>query len=189
MKKILTFSLVLLFVSTLSAQVFNTGQTLKPMKISLGIEPAFVVNGDAEFMLFLHGGIGLIRGTDFGFKLGVLNGETYVGGDIEFAVGKYLSLSAGAHHWGNFGVDGTLLGTLPIRKGVRLFGGLDSDINFNSYDKDNDGDKEMDTQFLLWAPVGVEVGLRKNMAFIFEASIGLTDPAYHLIGGGIVLYF
>ncbi len=189
MKK--TIVLLVLFCAGLAinAQVFNTGQTLKPKAISLGIEPAFVVNGDAQFMLFLHGGIGLIKGTDFGFKLGVLNGDTYVGGDVEFALGKYLSASVGAHHWGNFGIDGNLLGTYSLRKGVRLFGGLDTDVNFASVDKDNDGEKEMDTQFLLWAPVGIEVGLRKNLAFIFEASIGLTDPAYHVIGGGVVLYF
>jgi hypothetical protein len=37
--------------------------------------------------------------------------------------------------------------------------------------------------------VGIEVDLKKNLAFIFEASIGLTDPAYHVIGGGVVIYF
>jgi hypothetical protein len=189
MKKSVVFLLLFGTVVALNAQVFNTGQTLKPKAISLGIEPAFVVNGDAQFMLFLHGGIGLVKGTDFGIKLGFLNGETYVGGDVEFALGKYLSASVGAHHWGNFGLDGTLLGTYTLRKGVRLFGGLDADINFARYDKDNDGDKDTDLKFLLWAPVGIEVDLRKNLAFIFEASIGLTDPAYHVIGGGVVIYF
>jgi hypothetical protein len=72
MKKSVVFLLLFGTVVALNAQVFNTGQTLKPKAISLGIEPAFVVNGDAQFMLFLHGGIGLVKGTDFGIKLGFL---------------------------------------------------------------------------------------------------------------------
>jgi hypothetical protein len=46
-----------------------------------------------------------------------------------------------------------------------------------------------DSQVLLWVPVGLEIGLKSNMSFIFEAEIGLTDPAYHLIGGGLIFYF
>lgn len=189
MKRIVILITASILAISVNAQVFNTGQTLKPMKVSLGIEPAVVINGNTEFMLFLHGNIGLVKGTDFGLKLGVLNGDTYISGDVEFALGKYLSVSAGAHHWGNFGVDGTLLGTWTLRKGIRLFGGLDTDVNFVSADTDNDGEDELDTQFLLWTPIGIEVGLRSNLAFIFEASIGLTDPAYNLIGGGVVIYF
>jgi len=37
-------------------------------------------------------------------------------------------------------------------------------------------------------PIGIEVGIRSNMSFIFEAEIGLTDPAYSLIGGGLNFY-
>ena len=180
---------MVLSMALANAQVFNTGQTLKPGKISLGIEPAFVVNGGSDFMLFLHGGYGLKSGIDFGLSVGFLKGDTYIGGDVEFAVSKYMSFSVGAHHWGNFGLDATLLGTYPLRKDVHLFGGLDSDINFLRYDKDNDGDKDTDTQFLLWLPIGVEIGVRSNLSFIFEASVGLTDPAYHLIGGGVSIYF
>ncbi|HON19507.1 MAG TPA: hypothetical protein PK990_10145 [Salinivirgaceae bacterium] len=187
--KTIFLAIILSSVLSVNAQVFNTGQTLKPGKFSLGVEPSIIINGNSDFMLFFHGGYGLKSGTDFGLTLGVLNGDTYIGGDVEFTIAKRISLSAGAHHWGNFGLDATLLGTLPITKAVNFFGGLDTDINFIKADTDGDGDKETDTKFLLWLPLGVEVGLRSNLAFIFEASVGLTDPAYHLIGGGVVVYF
>ncbi|MEY1638324.1 hypothetical protein [Tenuifilum osseticum] len=161
-------------------QVFNTGQTLKPKTISVGFEPAVLINGSNEFMLFLHGGYGLTRGIDVGITAGVLGPDNYFGANVEFVLGKNVSLAGGAHSFGSFGLDGTLNLTFGLAKGVRLITGLDTDINFP------DGG---DTQFLLWIPAGVDIGLRKNMSFILEAEIGLTDPAYNLIGGGVVFYF
>lgn len=179
MKKIIFF--VTLLVASLSsfAQVFNTGQTLKPKTFSVGFEPAVLINGNSDFIMFIHGGVGLKKGIDFGLSVGVLGNENYFGGNVEFAIGKMVSIAAGAHNFGNFGLDGTLNVTFPLAKGVRLSSGLDLDVNF----------PENDTKFLLWLPIGIEVGLRKNMSFIFEAELGLTDPAYNLIGGGLNFYF
>jgi hypothetical protein len=179
MKKIILFITALLFTTSSFSQVFNTGQTLKPKSFSAGFEPALLLNGSTEFILFVHGGYGLKKGIDFGVSIGVLGPNNYIGADVEFGLARWTSFAFGAHHFGSFGLDGTLNVTFPIRKDVRVFSGADLDINFND-------DK---TRFLLWLPVGVEVGLRKNMSFIFEASIGLTDPAYHLIGGGLNFYF
>lgn len=171
-------TLILLGICSISfGQVFNTGQTLKPKAFSVGIEPAVVIGGP-DFILFLHGGYGLTKGIDFGLTVGVLGPGEYFGADVEFAMGKNFSLAAGAHHYGVFGLDGTFNITFPIRQDVRLFTGADLDVNFGN-----------DIDFLLWLPVGVEIGLRKNMSFIFEAEIGLTKPAYHLIGGGLNFYF
>lgn len=180
MKKIL-FALSLVIVVQISqGQVFNTGQTLKAKTFSVGFEPAVLINGSNEFMLFLHGGYGLRSGIDFSLNVGVLGPETYFGADVEFAIAKRISIAAGAHDFGVFGLDGTLNFTVPVKSGVRLFSGLDLDVNFP---------ENSDTQFLLWLPVGLDIGIRKNMSFIFEAEIGLTDPAYHLIGGGLNFYF
>ncbi len=179
MKRTFLMLAVVLFASTTFAQVFNTGQTLKPKVFSVGFEPAILIEGDSEFMLFLHGGYGLRKGIDFGLNIGVLGPETYFGADVEFALVRRISLTVGAHNFGDFGLDGTLNFTLPVRSGVRLFSGLDMDVNF----------PEDDTQFLLWLPVGLDIGMRSNMSFIFEAEIALTDPAYHMIGGGLNFYF
>lgn len=179
MKKITILLLAVLISASISAQVFNTGQTLKPKKFSLGIEPTVLINGNANFILFMHGGYGLTKGIDFGLTVGVLGNSNYFGADVEFAVGRQMSVAFGAHDFGVFGLDGTFIATIPIRKDVRLFTGADLDINFPANN----------TQFLLWLPIGVEVGLRSKMSFIFEAEIGLTDPAYHLIGGGLNFYF
>lgn len=177
MKK-LFFSLLLFAVSfSVYSQVFNTGQTLKPKAFSVGIEPAVILSGDADFILFLHGGVGVVKGVDLGLSLGVLGPANYFGANVEFALGKQMSFAAGAHDYGVFGLDGTFNITFPIRQDIRIFTGGDLDLNF--------GDK---TQFLLWLPVGLEIGIRKNVSFIFEAEVGLTDPAYHLIGGGLNFY-
>ncbi|MFP4556285.1 MAG: hypothetical protein ACLFNU_05380 [Bacteroidales bacterium] len=178
MKRIGLLLIAALFVSTASSQVFKTGQTLKPKTFSIGIEPAVIINGNADFILFLHGGYGITKGIDIGAKVGVLGGNNYFGADIEFALGRQMSISFGAHDFGSFGLDGTFLATFPIRGDVRVYAGADLDINFPGND----------VNFPLWVPVGVEVGIRKSMSFIFEASVGLTQPAYHLIGGGVNFY-
>ncbi len=179
MKKLFFIPLLVILTQFSFGQVFNTGQTLKAKTFSVGFEPAVLINGSNEFMLFLHGGYGLRSGIDFGLNVGVLGPETYIGADVEFAIAKRISLAVGAHDFGVFGLDGTLNFTIPIKSGVRLFSGLDLDVNF----------PEPETQFLLWLPVGLDIGIKKNMSFILEAEIGLTDPAYHLIGGGLNFYF
>jgi len=179
MKKLFIIPLLVILTQFSFGQVFNTGQTLKAKTFSVGFEPAVLINGSNEFMLFLHGGFGLRSGIDFGLNVGVLGPETYIGADVEFTIAKRISLAVGAHDFGVFGLDGTLNFTIPIKSGVRLFSGLDLDVNF----------PEPETQFLLWLPVGLDIGIKKNMSFILEAEIGLTDPAYHLIGGGLNIYF
>jgi len=178
MRRLICVSFFLAITSTSFGQIFSTGQTLKPGVISLGIEPAVLVNGNAEFILFLHGGIGIKKGIDFSARAGVLGPEMYFGGDVEFALPKRMSLAFGAHQFGVFGLDGTWNITFPIKNDLRITSGLDLDVNFNT-------DK---TRFLLWLPLSLEIGIKKNMSFIFEAEVGLTDPAYHFIGGGLNFY-
>lgn len=180
MKRTWVFMALLVLATMSNGQVFNTGQTLKAKTFSVGIEPAVLINGGNEFMLFLHGGYGLRKGIDLGVTAGFLGPDNYLGANVEFGLGKNVSIAAGAHSFGSFGLDGTLNLTFGLAKGVRLITGLDADINFP---------KGGDTQFLLWIPVGVDIGLRSKMSFILEAEIGLTDPAYNLIGGGVVFYF
>lgn len=172
--------MILVSVMASKGQVFNTGQTLKPKIFSVGLEPAVIMNGGNDFILFVHGGYGLKKGIDFGLTLGTLHSSTYLGANVEFTVARMVSLAVGAHNFGSFGLDGTLNLTFPIAKGVKIFSGLDTDINFP---------KNGDTQFLLWIPVGVDIPIKNKMTFIFEAEIGLTSPAYNLLGGGVLFYF
>lgn len=179
MKKLLLIIPIWLFTLTLNAQVFNTSSTLGRGDFSAGFELG-IHTDPSDFSLFLHGGIGITSGADLGIKLGVLNGNTYFGGDVEFALGKRFSLSAGAHSWNNFGLDGTALFTFPIVNNARLFTGFDMDILFPTDD---------DVQIPLWIPLGIEIGIKSNMAFIFEVEISLTDVGSHYIGGGLNFYF
>ncbi|MDD2197474.1 MAG: hypothetical protein PHE03_02175 [Bacteroidales bacterium] len=178
-KKILTAFLAMVVSLSATSQVFNTGQTLKPRQFSLGIEPAVLIKGNGNFILFLHGGAGITNGIDLGLTLGVLGPDNYFGANVEFAITRLLSIAVGAHNSNIFGIDATLNATFPIRKDVNIFTGADIDIDF----------PKNKAQLLLWLPIGVEVGLRNNVSFIFEAEIGLTDPAGSLIGGGLNFYF
>jgi len=178
MKKCLIILAFLFIASSSYCQVFNTGQTLKPKKFSFGIEPSIIANGSSDFILFLHGGYGIKQGVDFSAKVGVLGPEDYFGADVEFALPHRISFAVGAHQFGDFGLDGNLNITFPIKSDVRLSTGLDMDINFN----------EDKTRFLLWLPLSLEIGLRKNLSFIFEAEVALTDPAYNFFGGGLNFY-
>lgn len=178
MKKFLVIIALIAISSYSFSQVFNTGQTLKPGKFAIGVEPGVMVNGNSEFIMFLHGGVGIKRGIDLSVKAGVLGPMDYFGADVEFALNRRISFAVGAHQFGDFGLDGTFNITFPIRNDTRIFTGIDSDMNFNQ-------DK---TRILLWLPLGVEIGIRKNLNFIFEAEIGLNDPAYHFIGGGLNFY-
>ena len=176
MKRLSVFFLTF-FLGTgclLNAQIFNTSSTLKPGDFSLGFEPSVYINGATDFNLFLHGGAGLTHNIDFGMKLAVMGNNVYLGGDVEFALGKRFSLSAGAHNWGNFGLDGTALLTFPLVKPVQLYTGLDADLVFAG-----------DMEFPLWIPLGLQIGLNKNIVFIFESEICVTSVGSHFLGGGL----
>ncbi len=185
MRKILFLSIFTVLSVSLSAQVFNTSSTLKRKQFSAGFEPGFYITGDADFNLFLHGGIGLTKGIDLGLKLGVLSGyDTYIGGDVEFNLGRRFSLSAGAHSFGGFGLDATGLFTFPIRGVANLYTGLDVDMNFY----DNGEDNGNDVDFPLWLPIGIEIPMGNRMSFLFESEICLTDN-FHYLGGGLNFFF
>jgi len=178
MKKVFTLIIGLAFVLGASAQVFNTAKTLKQGTFALGIEPTILAKGGTDFALFGHVGYGIAKGIDIAAKASVLSGSNYYGADIEFAFMKNMSLSAGAHIWGDFGLDATFLGTYEIAKNVDLYGGLDFDLNLGGNIYAN-----------FWIPVGVEVQISKEMNFIFESSIGINSSATHMFGGGINVYF
>jgi hypothetical protein len=175
-RTVLTLTLLLALVLS-NAQVFHSAQTLKKGSFSLGIEPALLINGGEDLYIFLHGGYGIKNGIDFAMKLGVGN-TNYIGADVEFGLQKNISLTVGAHSFYNFGLDGALLFNIPIRSDILLITGFDMDINFND---------EVDIP--LWIPVGLEIFLKKRTSLIFEVEIGLNDPAYNVIGGGLAFYF
>jgi len=173
--------LICLFNLTLitEAQVFNTASTLGKGNFSAGVEPGVYVNGSSRFSLFLHGGAGIANNVDFSLKLGILEPNIYFGGDIEFTLAKFFSISAGAHTFGDFGIDGTGLFTFDLGSAVDLYTGLDMDVVF----ADNE------TIVPLWIPIGIEVPIKSSILFLFETEINVTDNAAHYIGGGVNFLF
>lgn len=180
MKKVCV-SILLFMFSLLHAQVFNTAQTLRTGTLTLGLEPVIYDTGNNDAALFIHGGYGISRGLDLGIKLGLGLDDTYFGADLEWllrGVSPYISVSAGAHMYHDVGIDGTLNITFPLSRQVWLYSGLDMDVVFSE-----------DTGIPLWLPIGLEVGIRKNMTLILEVEAALNDDAYNIFGGGINFYF
>jgi len=190
MKKFLVINLFVLLALGLNAQVFNTGQTLKKGVLALGVQPAVHVNGGVNGAIaYAHAGFGITRGIDVSVKAGVGRLNTYyVGGDIEFALLKHMSIAFGGHKSGDFGVDGTFLFDIPIKSKAIIYSGVDSDVNFGTR-INTAGDKVNDTDVLVWIPVGVEIEISKSIHFLAESSIGVSPDAYHIIGGGLMIYF
>ena len=168
-----------MFSLSLQAQYFNTASTLKKNSFSIGLEPAILIyESGNEFMLFFHGGYGIKNGIDLGLHLGAGN-TTYFGADLEWALGNHFSFTTGAHNFGDFGLDAALNASFGITGDVDLFTGLDMDVVFG----------KNETFLPIWLPLGVEIKLKSKMSFILETEIGISDAAYHLIGGGIAFYF
>jgi hypothetical protein len=177
MKKLILIPLLLITTAS-SSQVFNTSSTLRSGHFSLGFEPSVYINGASDFNLFIHGGVGLTSNIDLGLHLGVLGNENYIGADVEFGLGRIFSFTGGVHDYYDFGLDGTLLCTLPIQQNADIFIGLDTDIVFAD-----------EADMLFWLPLGVEINIQRNMDFILETEIGLGDTGTHFIGGGLCFYF
>jgi hypothetical protein len=176
MKRIYFFIVsVFTIFSALNAQIFNTSSTLKTGQFSAGFEPSIYINGGNDFNLFLHAGAGITHSVDFGLKMGLMGNNVYIGGDIEFAFGNHFSLSAGAHSWGDLGLDATGLFTFPIASSSKLYTGLDADIIL----------AEGNTLFPIYLPIGFEIPIKKYILFIFETEIRLTPEGHHFIGGGL----
>ena len=180
MKRYTISTALILFIGiAVSGQVFNTSATLKPGRFNLGIEPSVYVGGATDFNLFLHGGVGIVHGIDFAMKLGLMGDQVYVGGDVEFSLTKRISFAAGAHNYNDFGLDFTGLFTFPLGSSASIFGGLDADLNFPGDNID----------VPLWIPLGLEIPMKKNILFIFETEINVTNHNRHFIGGGVNFLF
>lgn len=178
MKKSAILFLLLFLVVSINAQVLNTGKTLKKGTFSAGAYPIFQGN---DFGLYFLGGYGLVSGLDLGVKLGLGLGGNYFGADLEYKLISEkvdISVVAGAHMQGDAGFDGTFNLTVPLTKSIRIYSGLDGDINFGG-----------DVEIPVWVPVGLEVGIKNSVAILMEGDIGVTSPAGSMFGGGITFYF
>lgn len=182
MRKLLVISALLMLFVMAKAQVFGTSQTLKKGALNLGILPTIIdYHGNNDFLLFLQGGYGLKSNVDLGIKLGLLGDDNYIGADVEFALGKRFSLAGGAHVFNDFGIDATALYTAPLNNSVRFTSGLDVDFVF----------PDSGSLQYVWIPLNLEVDLKKDLVFIFEADIDtkLIDEAANMISAGVQFYF
>lgn len=188
MKKMKKSVLILVFVFStiqLTGQVFNSAEILKPGRFSVGINPTDV---EKELALFLYGGYGLTRKIDLSVRYGFLEGNDYIGADVEWAIkdgdGYDISLFAGAHDSGafgpdigEFGLDIGIIASILIGKHAIIYSGLDSDIYFDFNDTRN-----------FWIPLGVEINWKDNISLIIEADIPASEWAPHIFGGGVGFY-
>lgn len=179
MKRIILFCFLGgILLSECNSQVFNTSATLKPRNFSIGVEPGLFISSRTDAYVFLHASAGVLNGVDFGFKFGLGGDQPYIGGDVEVSIGRYFSFSGGAHAWEKFGLDATGLVTFPLRKGVKFYTGLDSDIIFAD-----------ETKIPIWIPIGIDIAIHKSIYFVFESEINITNDLGHFIGGGLNFIF
>ena len=181
MRKVLV-SLILCFgFITIYAQQFNTADILTPGAISGGINPVYFDKGGTQIGIFLHGGYGLTRKTDFSFRYGVIEGVDYFGSDLEWLVKntqRYsLSVITGMHKQEFFGLDGGLVASFPIRENIHFFSGIDIDFNF-----------ERETQHYTWIPIGIEAFWKNDLSFIIEIDVPMSEWAWNIFGGGFIKY-
>jgi hypothetical protein len=173
--------LILTLVGFSAGQVCNTATTLRPGQFSIGIAPIIYPHGgDAD--LFLNAGVGIARSMDLSLKA-IVNGHTnYFGGDFEFVVVSgfpTISLAAGMHSRDNLGIDGTFNLTLPIRRVVSLYGGVDADIEF----------RHDETGFPLWGFAGFQVMARRHFGLFMEIDLGINDGAPDMLDLGMQVFF
>jgi hypothetical protein len=156
------------------AQVFNAGTGLRGNAVSLGFAPTLY---NSNFMLWMHGDIKLKPGADLIARIG-FGGENYFGGGFKFGLLKRLAISAGAHYYGDVGLDGTMILNIPIKGDAAIISGLDLDILFPD-----------DIEIPVWLPVGLDVKLSTAISVMLEGDIGLTDNAGDIFGGGLIVFF
>jgi len=168
------------------AGVFGTAGILKPVHFALGLEPEITFS-PSQFMLFIHGGLGLTRRVDLDLKIG-LGTDTMFGADLEFSLIRDtrttpgLSFTVGGHGSSNFGLDTTLLLSNNFRT-FNLFGALDADIEFI------DTGNETEILVPLYFDIGVAIPMARQMEFLLEGNIALTTTAASSLSGGVVFYF
>ena len=178
MKKVLTGILFCLIPLLGISQTFNYGKSFGQGNFALGVAPAVHKGGPSNGLnLFLHAGYGLKQGVDLALKFG-LGREYYFGAELEWGLLRFLALTTGLHSFGHFGLDAGLNLSFPIRSDTRFYTGIDMDLIFADQ-----------LQAPFWLPVGIELGLRRDLYFILEGGIGLNPEAWHIIDLGINIYF
>ena len=167
------------------ASVFNTASVLAPGAFSIAGEGLMRIDPYA-FGGLGHVNYGVMPRMDLDVRIGYLDaegGHTYVGADVEYALDKgerresgiHVSATAGAHYWGDFGLDAALIGSWR-QTTTETYVGVDTDIRFAEK-----------TQIPVNLVLGVEAGLRRNIAFIAELGVTLHD-SQNYASAGIAIY-
>jgi len=167
--------------STAGAQVCNTASTLRPGRFSIGLAPVINVDHGHDVDFFINMGMGLTHSVDLSIKM-ILDEPNYFGGDCEIVLLSgfpTISIAPGLHFADDLGLDAAFNISLPIRRIIAIYGGLDADVNFH------DGG----TSFPLWGFIGFQAMMRKSLALFMETDIGANDGAPDLFDFGINVFF
>ncbi len=165
--------------------VFNTASVLA--------EGALSVTGEGLMRIdpYKFGGMGRIgygvrTNMDAAVQVGYLDsqagGRMYWGADCEFPLsgargqpGLQVSAACGAHYSDDFGLDGTLVASWRQTK-IEPYVGVDADAVF--------ADK---TAIPVHLVLGIEAGLRRNVAFIAELGVNLKESRNY-VSAGVSIY-
>jgi hypothetical protein len=157
---------------------------LKPGDFSFGINPVIFEGFDiSNTVINLHGGYGLGKHVDLSMRYSVYyDAKDAFFADFEWAVRKtrfmYVSLVTGAHYRYDMGLDGTLILSFPIRNIAEFYTGVDLDLEFGE-----------EIEHYTWLPLGIEVSWRRKLSLMLEIDLPMSQWAWNIYGGGLMVYF
>ena len=164
-----------------ATSVFSTATVLRPGTFSLSGETMVRID-PYDFGVLGHLGFGLAPGFELHAKGGYTGSEAYYGGEMKVMlhdggqVATTTSVIAGAHYAGNFGLDGTLLASWPLRT-VDAYAGLDADVNF----------AEPKTTVPVNLVLGLQAAFRAKIMVIAELGVNLHENQ-NFVSWGLTFY-
>jgi hypothetical protein len=180
--RLLIACLFFLSLSTaVPAQVFRTADPVRNGEFQLGVAPLLIVNGGTHAGLFLYGGLGVTHDIGLYLNTRLANNMSYFGLDLDWSLVRgapSLSLITGVHVSHPLALEGALNLTFPIGHVCDLYMGVDMDVEIT----------HGDTFIPVWFFFGPQIPIQRNVAFILEVGLGITDPAPNIIGAGLVFF-
>jgi hypothetical protein len=189
------FTLALLIPVSAAAQdfgVMNSAETINRGNFKLMANPIVVFGRDGadnDVGLALVGGYGFTDRVDAEAKVGLFDGLTFIGGDVEIWLLQHEPIDVsviGGLHLGrgdglnNKGFDFTFLASGHVAPRLELFGGLD--ISRTTFD---DFDGSFTTVHFV---PGIEYAVRPDVDFVAELGLAMNDDSNHYFSAGIAFY-
>lgn len=197
-RSVWVFAMVLFVAPAAAAQdfgVMESAETINRGNFKLAAYPMFVFpdEGENDIAIGLGLGYGFTNSFDIEGRAALSDDVVFLGGDAEYWLLKNLPLDLslrGGFHVGmvegdvgdSRGVDLSVIGSAPIAESLELVGALD--IAFNSVDVGATRDGSTTVHLV----PGLEIALSRDLDFLAEVGVGVSDASSHYVAFGIAYY-